>query len=487
MRKLILLFLVCWLPAYCAALNGTVGWNVSNNANGNSANGGGFDAGVTSPGTNASYSNPVSFSDLICVGTTCTSITLAFSASSVGNLVNVTSGAGCTTGRHEILSQSLGTATFNDSLGTGTCTGKYGGALDTWANAETAAAVAGQIVWYQCTGTNYTITSGIAAAGTAEHTVWGYQTTWGDNGCQPITASSTASMTFYTVQANASVTLNNIALLGSGSFNGIGVVMGSTGGLIVRNCTLTANSNTNTSAIDAYNSQTSILVENTEIKNWGYGFFMPAGGSLGNRVFVLNSYIHGSSVAGIGDDNLNGSYPIYWYSIGSVWDSNNYAFYQQTTTSYPVNIIIQRSVISNSTHDGLNVAAGHVNNANMTEIADSILYGNGGYGATQPGCFSGPQGAYGETLYNNGIGGNNGGGTGLTYNCLTSSNDVALSVNPFVSSSNFALNSTAGGGAALKAAGFPGVTPMGTGYLDIGALQSQAAAGASIAAGGYVQ
>jgi hypothetical protein len=65
--------------------------------------------------------------------------------------------------------------------------------------------------------------------------------------------------------------------------------------------------------------------------------------------------------------------------------------------------------------------------------------------------------------------------------------DVSLSVSPFVSSSNFALNSTGGGGAALKAAGFPGVSPAGTGYLDIGALQSQAAAGASIAAGSYVQ
>jgi hypothetical protein len=69
------------------------------------------------------------------------------------------------------------------------------------------------------------------------------------------------------------------------------------------------------------------------------------------------------------------------------------------------------------------------------------------------------------------------------------SSDITLTVSPFnnPSGGDFTLNNTAGGGAALKAAGFPGLTPAGTGYLDIGALQSAAAAGASIAAGGYVQ
>jgi hypothetical protein len=39
---------------------------------------------------------------------------------------------------------------------------------------------------------------------------------------------------------------------------------------------------------------------------------------------------------------------------------------------------------------------------------------------------------------------------------------------------------------ALKALGFTGVTPMGTGYIDIGALQSQASSGGS-APHAYVQ
>jgi hypothetical protein len=55
-------------------------------------------------------------------------------------------------------------------------------------------------------------------------------------------------------------------------------------------------------------------------------------------------------------------------------------------------------------------------------------------------------------------------------------NDVTLTNDPFVAgaSNNFALNLTAGAGAACRAAGFPGALQSGgTGYLDIGALQHQ--------------
>jgi len=54
--------------------------------------------------------------------------------------------------------------------------------------------------------------------------------------------------------------------------------------------------------------------------------------------------------------------------------------------------------------------------------------------------------------------------------------DVSLTANPFTSAGtgDYSLNSTAGGGAACKGAGFPGVFPGGlsTGHADIGAVQS---------------
>ena len=53
-----------------------------------------------------------------------------------------------------------------------------------------------------------------------------------------------------------------------------------------------------------------------------------------------------------------------------------------------------------------------------------------------------------------------------------------LTASPYVSvGTNFALNSTAGGGAALYSAGFPGVMPGGTGYAAVGALQPAASSG----------
>ena len=75
---------------------------------------------------------------------------------------------------------------------------------------------------------------------------------------------------------------------------------------------------------------------------------------------------------------------------------------------------------------------------------------------------------------------NNTGGTGLPA-ASNQQNTVTLTANPFTNagSGDFSLNNTAGGGAALRAAGYPGVFPDGltTGYLDIGAVQHQDSGG----------
>lgn len=57
--------------------------------------------------------------------------------------------------------------------------------------------------------------------------------------------------------------------------------------------------------------------------------------------------------------------------------------------------------------------------------------------------------------------------------------DVNLSGSPFTApaSHDFSLNNSASAGAAVRAAGWPGVVPFGTGYLDGGALQHQDSGG----------
>ncbi len=60
-------------------------------------------------------------------------------------------------------------------------------------------------------------------------------------------------------------------------------------------------------------------------------------------------------------------------------------------------------------------------------------------------------------------------------------NDVTLSADPYTNAGAgyFSLNATAGGGAACKGVGYPGVFPAGlsTGYHDLGAVQTQNSGG----------
>lgn len=71
--------------------------------------------------------------------------------------------------------------------------------------------------------------------------------------------------------------------------------------------------------------------------------------------------------------------------------------------------------------------------------------------------------------------------SGALTNVPAGANDVTLTGDPFTaaSSGDFSLNSTAGAGAACRAAGFPGILPgaLTTGYVDIGAAQHQDAGG----------
>ena len=67
--------------------------------------------------------------------------------------------------------------------------------------------------------------------------------------------------------------------------------------------------------------------------------------------------------------------------------------------------------------------------------------------------------------------------------------DVTLTTNPWTlpGSNDFSLNSTAGGGAAVKGLGFPGVISSGTSHMDGGAIQSAAGGGGSQTVSGYAQ
>jgi hypothetical protein len=457
MRKLILLLFLS-LPMFGSAFGSGTQWDVQ--TGGNDANGGAFDPGVASPGTDQSEGAATAFTDLIVATTTATSITLAFGTASPGNFLHIASGAGCNTGWFEILSQAAGTITANASMGTGTCTGRAYGPLLTIAQAASLV-VAGNTVNIKA-GT-YTLTSTLTLSNQSIGYI-GYQSTHGDGGTKPLITTATNSTDLVNLPAG-STSLTNISFANTAGTPANGLVKTNVNGSAsVVNCKLTGF----TSAINGDNQGAhyfflSLYVANSEISTSTIGvnnqLFSAGGGAV-----ISNSYFHGCTTAAI----QAGSSAFQFVVVaGSVFDSNGYAV--QTN-----NVEVINSVISNSTHDGINGVTG-------LSSVNSVYWHNGGYGVS----FN----AGGSTLSwaNNGYGSNTPSVANISLLAFQVAHDVSLSVSPFVSSSNFALNSTGGGGAALKAAGFPGVSPAGTGYLDIGALQSQAAAGASIAAGSYVQ
>jgi hypothetical protein len=500
MRKLILLFLVCWLPSY-GALNHTIILDVR--TPGSDSNAGGFDPSVTSPGTDESQQNAgTAYVDVLVGATTtqATSVLQPFTATThgPGNLLRVTSGTGCTTGTFEMLSQSGGTATFDRSLGTAAsvCTGVLGGSKATVAAALTLVAVAGYPdTIYVKTGTytqTATLSAGMSGA-SLNYSVIGYNLTHGDLSgipCTtvatcPIITQTTASTDLFDVgtsSGNGVAAFHSLYLSNTSSgthWHGIAAYPRN-GYLTVTDCVLTgfdvALKGDNTGGNQVFDS---LILEDSEITASTTSAI-----NSGDHAFLKGNYVHNNAGQGFWDAN-RGNYQMITL-IGNVFYANHVGVQLEANTPSVFQGI--ENVFDSNTVDGLLINSQLV----TVGLMDNIFWGNGGYGIDTPGA-SGPTPYYpwgsdffpsynGYNWYgSNSLGAKNGWPAG--------NGDGALSANPFVSDSggNFALNATAGGGAPLKAAGFPGVSPMGTGYLDIGALQSQAAAGASIAAGSYVQ
>lgn len=112
----------------------------------------------------------------------------------------------------------------------------------------------------------------------------------------------------------------------------------------------------------------------------------------------------------------------------------------------------------------------------IRQMVNCIAYGNGGYGFNWGGTTSSCP------LINCAQGANTSGGFNPVIGSqLMAYGTVTLTVDPFIDApnGNFALNATSGGGAACRAAGFPGTFPSGftTGYADIGAVQHQDSGG----------
>lgn len=474
MRKLILLFCLS-LPAF-GTINGTMQWDVR--TTGSNSNSGGYDPGVVSPGTDESQQDSgTAISITLATGTTGTG-SPAFTSTThgPGNTVNVTGGSGCTTGTFEILSQAAGVATFDRTMGTATdvCTAVLGGSLLTPTQANTNVAN-GNTIWIK-NGT-YTISASITNSQNSE-VFEGYASTHGDIGTPPLLTSSTASINMLQVtEGNASVGFINLKLsfTGAANYSLIAANSGNNGRAYVYHCIfdLTAASGGNGVYISNGRPDIAQLVIGSTflLNSTSYGINDQGGNN--STTVILNNYFTGGA-AGVYDGNNSNNQR--WIIQGNVFNGNSRGVYAQASG------LLWLTLIGNDFYGQTNQNV-YDPSPPATVIAENNIFWGGTYGISFVGA--GPYMAFSQSnAY-----GNQSTAPYLNWIPGINGSDITLSASPFVNvaTPNFALNSTAGGGAALKAAGFPGVSPAGTGYLDIGALQSQAAAGSSIASGAYVQ
>jgi len=317
----------------------------------------------------------------------------------------------------------------------------------------------------------YTITTAVNTAGSSHVTVIGFGSTPGDGGTAPIITTSTNSVDIVHFNTGGAANWNfqNIVFQSTAGTPGSGIVAsgGQETGLFVSGCKFTGltigiygNDDANTFIINNV-----VLFHNEFVSNKQALVISGPG-------IVWNNYIHSNTGTAI--TNLSaapsggaGSQIAPLSIIRNIFDSNNVGLGANNGTwSYWA----EGNVFYNQTSDGINIpsVAGLVLELG---IQNNIFYGNGGYGVN----IVGAQGNPAVNQYNS-YGSNT---SGARNNFSAGPGDVTLTGNPFTNagSKDFSLNNTAGAGAALRGAGFPGVLGVGsssTGALDIGPIQHSA-------------
>jgi hypothetical protein len=323
-------------------------------------------------------------------------------------------------------------------------------------------------LYYVQAGGNYTLTSTAAFAISGDLTdgrnvVEGYTTTPGARDGMPTITSATNSVALLTLAGTDYVTLRHLRLTHTAGTRGHGVANTTGDSLLLRveDCEIDG---CNVGVNEGF-SLTRLAVVRTTIKHCiSHGITCLSG------VLVDRCLIHGNGGRGVNTGFSETTV------LRSVVADNAYGVYVGGTGGLAIQLVVEDSNLSHNTNAGLLVLETTLTSFFLT-LANSIFWGNGGYGAD----FAAATGALsGRTRHNfgNAYGGNT---SGSRNNLPAGIGDVTLTADPFTNAAggDFSLNATAGGGAACREAGFPGAFPGGTttGYLDIGAVQHQDAGG----------
>ena len=390
----------------------------------------------------------------------------SFISTDVGNIINITTNSGgWTAGRYEIVSVAAGAATLDRSPGTLASTGGayvVGGALQNISTVQTIWTTSnenngGQICYVKAEAIISFSSSQSWEPSNTQQTIIGYTTTRGDNG-QVTLKWTGASFQCITVQG---ITIRNF-IFNCNSVSGVNTVKVTNSNTVMVNCLC---ENGSQSGITCSNGNNTFIDCVVTASGGGGNAAITFSSGNGPNVFI-NCIAYANSAVGF---NGQGGTLIGCISAGNTGGTSD--GFQVSGGDGPCSLV--NCLAYKNGRDGFRWTP--TSGVGITPIVQNcIFYGNSGYGMNSVN-------GQATTLFNQ----NNAYGANTTANLnqvTAGLNDVALTADPTTNgtSQNFALNSTSGGGAALKAAGFPGALQVGgTGYLDIGPLQSQAAGGST--------
>lgn len=468
---------------------------------GNVLNGAAYD-GTTYPG-GVDYtqqdSPQLSLTDLVGNGTTTlTSATGGFTSAMVGNAINITSGSGATVGYYFITARTdTNTVTIDRSPGTFTGgVGRVGGAaggstgvnpfaIATVNRASGNRAVPGNTVYVGGSGSDSPGSADYAWTGTSEGTGWdgwsffagnttdGHIRFVGENGRPRISGSGL--MVYYT----SYTTIRNFYLTASSNSNGnLGIL--NISNAHIDNVHIDTNSK---SGVIGVLANAGCHISHCEI--WS-GSTTPSVSSGAHGISISD---YGVTVAGcrihhMGEFGINNVGGMSHISGNLIYSNKSHGVYHYNSSNWLWGSTLNRNTIDGNGGDGISCP-------DLRSFVSCSMFGNLITNHTGAGKFGLNISTATLALvtairrlcdfnffYNN--------TAHRSSNLAAGPNDVTLSADPYTSvvSFDYSLNSTAGGGAAVRAAGFPPVigTYPATGFTraawpDGGAIQHQDAGG----------
>lgn len=351
-------------------------------------------------------------------------------------------------------------------------------AYATIAFAISAISGGGNIIYVQDAGSNYSVTTthNITSTQAGDTTngvnkIEGYTTTPGARDGRPTITSATNSIALFSLNAAGYWDFVHLELTHTAATRGAGITR------------VTANS-------------TQVRLHDSIINGCSIGFGASSG-SLGlmylEGVEITACTSHAieneASTTHINACDIHDNTGSGWYNTtgtsnviaqDSIFDTNNYGIFNDAANRGII-VEVVNCVIVDNTADGIrddSIAASA--GALTLDLQNNVIYGNGGYGINSADT-SLLVGLRARSLRNNAFGSNT---SGARNNVPAGIGEVTLTADPFVSRAgrDFSPNTDAGGGALLRAGGFPATYPAGTtdSFPDIG-VQHQDSGGSTTA------